>query len=139
MGQLKAERPDALFDITQRIDTGWGKLYVIITEDGDGAPFEVFVKTGASGDLYNTQAEAYGKLASAALRMSDDREGAAEVLADNLIGIRTDRVADDNGDIIYSIPDAIGIALRRHVRGQIEQPVREEDDGGTHPHLDVES
>jgi len=133
MGELKAERPDALHDVTQRIRTGWGKIYVIITEDGDGAPFEVFVNTGASGDVYNTQAEAYGKLASAALRMADDRRATAEVLADNLIGIRTDRVADDNGDTIYSIPDAIGIALRRHVRGRIEQPVREGEDDDRHP------
>lgn len=135
MEELKADRPDALRDVTQRLSTGWGKLYVIITEGEDGAPFEVFVNTGASGDLYNAQAEAIGKTVSTALRMADDRHAAAEELAEQLIGIRTSRAEDDNGDVIYSIPDAIGIALRRHVQDRIEQPVRGEDDG-LHPHME---
>lgn len=138
MAGLKEDRPAVLGEVTQRVETGWGKLYVTVTEDPDGDPFEVFVTTGASGDIYNSQAEAIGKTVSAALRMADDRAAAAEEIAGQLIGIRTSRPAEDNGDTVYSIPDAIGIALRRHVRDRLEQPVRGRDDGGTHPHLDAE-
>lgn len=110
----KRERNPNLPSTTQRIDTGWGKIYVTIAvEDGD--PFEVFVNTGMSGGLFNAQAEAIGKTVSVALRMAEDREAAAAEIAEQLVGIRSDKVAVDNGDDILSVPDAIGIALRRHV------------------------
>ena len=123
----KRERDPELPSTTQRVDTGWGKIYVTIAED-DGDPFEVFVNTGMSGGLFNAQAEAIGKTVSVALRMAEDRGAAAEELADKLIGIRSDKVAMDSGDNILSVPDAIGIALRRHVRGMQGMEVRDVGD-----------
>ena len=128
----KRERDPNLPSTTQRVDTGWGKIYVTIGDE-DGQPFEVFVNTGMSGGLFNAQAEAIGKTVSVALRMAEDREAAAEELADQLVGIRSDKVAMDSGDDILSVPDAIGIALRRHVRGMQGMEVRGEETGGPEP------
>jgi ribonucleoside-diphosphate reductase alpha chain len=123
----KAERPNHLGSTTQRIDTGWGKLYVTVTEDEDGEPFEVFVNTGMSGGLFNAQAEAIGKTVSVALRMTEDRTETAVQLSDQLMGIRTDKIGHDNGDEVLSVPDGIGIALRRHITGSQGLSVREEE------------
>ncbi|MFB6092189.1 MAG: ribonucleotide reductase N-terminal alpha domain-containing protein, partial [Haloquadratum sp.] len=45
----KRPRPDVLYGVTQRIDTGYGKLYVNINEDQNGKPFELFANIGNSG------------------------------------------------------------------------------------------
>ncbi|PSP77510.1 ribonucleoside-diphosphate reductase, partial [Halobacteriales archaeon QS_4_69_225] len=46
----KRPRPDVLRGVTQRIDTGYGKLYVNINEDPEtGRPFELFANIGNSG------------------------------------------------------------------------------------------
>jgi len=43
----KRERPDALQGVSQRIDTGYGKIYVTINEDPEtGQPFELFANIG---------------------------------------------------------------------------------------------
>jgi hypothetical protein len=124
---------DAGPSTSQRIETGWGRVYVHIVDDGDGDPVEVFVNTGQSGGLYHATAETVGKLASAALQRADDRRDAARELEDKLIGVRSDKVAEDNGDTIYSIQDAVGVALRRHRLGACGQPVRNGDDDDVHP------
>jgi ribonucleoside-diphosphate reductase alpha chain len=107
----ESRRPKALPGVTQRISTGWGNVYVTVNEAAEGEPFEVFVTTGRSGGSLNTQAEAIGKLASCALRAGCDPSDVAA----SLEGIRSARVAADNGDTVHSIPDAVGLALRRHL------------------------
>lgn len=114
MTSQKREREDALPSETHRIDTGYGKLYVIVTFDEDGDPFEVFAHMGMSGGNRNTWCEAVGKLMSTALRAGVD---AAEV-ADAVTGIKQDKVKEDNGDTVESIPEAIGIGLLRAAGGE---------------------
>jgi hypothetical protein len=53
------------------------------------------------------------ELATLALRSGAPASG----VSDALLGIRTDRIDVDNGDAVLSIPDAAGIALKRHVEG----------------------
>ena len=113
-------RPEALPGATQRIKTGWGKVYVNINVGPEGEPFEVFVYTGASGGLYNSNAEAIGKLVSNALRCGCD----PWTIVEDLEGIRSGRTQTDNGDDVHSIPDAVGLALRRHLEGRHGRPVR---------------
>jgi ribonucleoside-diphosphate reductase alpha chain len=132
-GDPVADRPDVLPSATQEIDTGWGPVYVTVTEDPAGEPFEVFVVTGASGDIYNAQAEALGKACSTALRAAEDRSAVASELADRLIGIRTDRVSEDSGDDVLSIPDSVGLALRRHLEGAYGAAVKTPEDGNGEP------
>jgi ribonucleoside-diphosphate reductase alpha chain len=113
----KRPRPDVLHGVTQRIDTGYGKLYVNINEDEDGRPFELFANIGNSGGFTASFTEALAKTISTALRSGVD----PEEIADELQGIRSPKVAWDKGEQIQSIPDAIGTAMRRYLDGEIEK------------------
>ena len=114
----KRPRPDVLYGVTQRIDTGYGKVYVNINEDEHGKPFELFANIGNSGGFTASFTEALAKTISTALRSGVD----PEEIADELKGIRSPKVAWDKGEQINSIPDAIGTALRRYLDGEIENP-----------------
>ena len=113
----KRPRPAVLHGVTQRIDTGYGKLYVNINEDPESdRPFELFANIGNSGGFTASFTEALAKTISTALRAGvDPREVASE-----LQGIRSPKVAWDTGEQIQSIPDAIGTAMQRYLDGDIE-------------------
>jgi ribonucleoside-diphosphate reductase alpha chain len=122
--------------VTQRIETGYGKLYVNINEDERGQPFELFATIGNSGGFTNSFTEALAKTVSTALRSGVD----PGEIADELQGIRSPKVAWDKGEQIQSIPDAVGTAMRRYLEGDIDRAypqqrtlkeTAEEDDGET--------
>ncbi|MFC7019625.1 MULTISPECIES: LAGLIDADG family homing endonuclease [Haloarcula] len=114
----KQSRPDVLHGVTQRIDTGYGKLYVNINEDPTAdRPFELFANIGNSGGFTASFTEALAKTISTALRSGVD----PEEIADELQGIRSPKVAWDKGEQIQSIPDAIGTALRRYLDGDVDK------------------
>ena len=113
----KRPRPGVLYGLTQRIDTGYGKLYVNINEDDQGRPFELFANIGNSGGFTASFTEALAKIVSTALRSGvDPREIAGE-----LKGIRSPKIAWDRGGQIQSIPDAIGTAMKRYLDGEIHK------------------
>jgi ribonucleoside-diphosphate reductase alpha chain len=114
----KRPRPDVLHGVTQRIDTGYGKLYVNINEDDDGRPFELFANIGNSGGFTASFTEALAKTISTALRSGVD----PSEIASELQGIRSPKVAWDKGEQINSIPDAIGTAMRRYLDDEIDRP-----------------
>jgi len=115
-----ADRPDALTGVSQRIETGYGKLYVTINEDPEtGEPFEVFANIGHSGGFTNSFTEAIGKITSSALRAGVP----PEEIVDELCGTRSPKVAWDKGEQIQSIPDAVGTALRRYLDGDVDRAV----------------
>lgn len=116
----RRDRPDVLASETHRIETGYGKVYVTIGRDEDGDLFEVFVDTGDSGGYTNAWCEAIGKTISNALRAGVD----PETIYDDLQLIRTDQREIDNGDLIYSVPDAIGVAMQRADEGKPATAVR---------------
>lgn len=112
---VERPRPKTLHGINTKIDTGFDAVYVNINLDENGDPFEVFCKTGQSGGLYNSFAEALGKTVSIAIRSGvEPRE-----IADTLTDIRAPKPVYDNGDLIKSIPDAIGTALNRYLDGNL--------------------
>ncbi len=113
----KRPRPDVLYGVTQRIDTGYGKLYVNINEDERGNAFELFANIGNSGGFTASFTEALAKTISTALRSGVD----PEEIASELQGIRSPKVAWDKGEQINSIPDAIGTAMRRYLDGEIDK------------------
>jgi ribonucleoside-diphosphate reductase alpha chain len=113
----KRPRPDVLHGVTQRIDTGYGKLYVNINEDDQGKPFELFANIGNSGGFTASFTEALAKTVSTALRSGVD----PSEIASELQGIRSPKVAWDKGEQINSIPDAIGTAMRRYLDGEIDK------------------
>nr|WP_267622513.1 adenosylcobalamin-dependent ribonucleoside-diphosphate reductase [Halobium salinum] len=114
----KQARPDVLHGVTQRIDTGYGKVYVSINEDENGRPFELFANIGHSGGFTNSFTEALAKVISTALRSGVD----PEEIVDELKGTRSPKVAWDKGEQINSIPDAIGTAMRRYLDDEIDKP-----------------
>jgi ribonucleoside-diphosphate reductase alpha chain len=114
----KKTRPDQLHGVTQRIDTGYGKVYVTINEDpSTGEPFELFANTGHSGGFTNSFTDALAKTISVALRSGVD----PYEIVDKLQGIRSPKVAWDKGEQINSIPDAFGTALRRYLDDEIDR------------------
>ncbi|MFB6084523.1 MAG: adenosylcobalamin-dependent ribonucleoside-diphosphate reductase [Halorientalis sp.] len=114
----KRSRPDALRGVSQRIDTGYGKVYVTINEDPEtGEPFELFANIGHSGGFTNSFTEALAKVISTALRSGVD----PNEIVDELQGTRSPKVAWDKGEQIQSIPDAIGTALRRYLDDEIDK------------------
>ncbi len=116
----KRPRPDVLHGVTQRIDTGYGKLYVNINEDPEtGEPFELFANIGNSGGFTASFTEALAKTISTSLRSGVD----PEEIAGELQGIRSPKVAWDKGEQIQSIPDAIGTAMRRYLDGEIDKGI----------------
>ena len=112
---LKRERPSMLTGVTQRLETGYGKMYVTINEDENGEPFEMFVKIGNSGGFTESFTDALGKVLSTALRSGVD----PTELRDELKGIRSPKVSWDSGEQIRSIPDAVGKALERYLAGDV--------------------
>ncbi|MFA9516312.1 LAGLIDADG family homing endonuclease [Halopenitus sp. H-Gu1] len=112
-------RPDSLNGVTQRVETGYGKLYVTINEDENGGPFELFANIGHSGGYTNSFTEALAKVISTALRSGVD----PVEIVDELQGTRSPKVAWDKGEQIQSIPDAIGTALRRYLDDEIDKGI----------------
>lgn len=66
--RAKRSRPDMLRGTTRRMDTPLGTMYVTITEDDRGQPFEVFITLGKAGGAAMADVEAMGRLISLSLR-----------------------------------------------------------------------
>src|SRR5207249_10996245 len=66
--RAKRSRPDLLKGSTRRVETPLGTMYVTITEDDKGQPFEVFISLGKAGGALMADVEAIGRLISLALR-----------------------------------------------------------------------
>src|SRR3712207_6740297 len=105
----KRSRPDVLRGTTYRVETPLGTMFVNITEDDKGQPFEVFITLGKAGGSAMADAEAVGRLISLALRSGIPL---AEIHK-QLRGISSDRAVGLGPNKVLSAPDAIGIALER--------------------------
>ncbi len=64
--RAKRSRPEALRGTTYRMETPLGTMFVNITEDDKGQPFEVFLSLGKAGGSAMADAEALGRLISMA-------------------------------------------------------------------------
>jgi ribonucleoside-diphosphate reductase alpha chain len=110
--RAKRARPDTLRGITTRIETPLGTMFLNITEDEKGQPFEVFINLGKAGGAAMADAEAIGRLISLALRSGIPiRE-----IHRQLRGIASDKAIGLGPNKVLSVPDAIGIALEKWMR-----------------------
>ncbi len=105
--RAKRARPDRLRGTTIRKETPLGTMFVNITEDDRGQPFEVFVTLGKAGGSAMADSEAMGRLISLALRSGIPMMEVHKQLR----GISSDRAVGLGPSKVLSVPDAIGIAL----------------------------
>ena len=116
----KRSRPEVLRGTTRRVDTPLGTLYVTITEDDKGQPFEVFMTLGKAGGALMADVESLGRLISLALRSGIP----IKEIYRQLRGISSDRVIGLGPNKILSVPDAVGIAIERWM--QEKQGIQQE-------------
>src|SRR5436309_2936080 len=129
-------RPDVITGRTQKILTGYGALYVTVNEDEKGL-FEVFAQIGRGGGYTASFTEGIARLVSLCLRSGVP----VDEIIDQLEGIRSPRIAIDHGERVYSIPDAIAKAIKRHIGMQktgIQPPVETYDELGGAVETDIE-
>jgi ribonucleoside-diphosphate reductase alpha chain len=105
--RAKRARPDKLRSTSMRKETPLGTMFVHISEDDRGQPFDVFLNLGKAGGSAMADAEAMGRLISLALRsgiplMEIHRQ---------LRGISSDRAVGLGPNKVMSVPDAVGLAL----------------------------
>ncbi|WP_337171571.1 vitamin B12-dependent ribonucleotide reductase [Gemmatimonas aurantiaca] len=108
----KRARPDVMRGTTIRKETPLGTMFVNITEDEKGQPFEVFLSLGKAGGSAMADAEAIGRLVSLALRSGIS----VQEIHRQLRGISSDRAVGLGPNKVLSMPDAIGIALETWLR-----------------------
>ncbi|MBK8004492.1 MAG: vitamin B12-dependent ribonucleotide reductase [Gemmatimonadetes bacterium] len=116
----KRSRPETLRGTTRRIETPLGTLYVTITEDEKGQPFEVFMSLGKAGGAIMADVEAMGRLISLALRSGIPMKE----LHRQIRGISSDRAIGLGPNKVLSVPDAVGIAIERWM--QDKQGIQQE-------------
>jgi len=118
--RAKRSRPDLLKGSTRRIESPLGTMYVTITEDDKGQPFEVFMSLGKAGGALMADVEAIGRLISLALRSGVP----LPEIYRQLRGISSDRAVGLGPNKVMSVPDAIGIAIEKWM--QEKQGVQQE-------------
>jgi ribonucleoside-diphosphate reductase alpha chain len=122
----RPSRPQLLSGETQRMDTGCGKLFVIMNDDELG-PREVFANMGKAGGCASSNTEALGRLISLALK----KGASAGEIVEQLKGIRCHVPYGLGANATLSCADAIGKALeRRYVVGAAAAAA-----GGSQPQL----
>ncbi len=102
------ERPETLDGFTTKVATGYGNLYVTVTEY-EGRPFEVFATIGKSGRSTTAKTEAIGRLVSLALRSGVH----VEKIVEQLKGIGGEHPVFQKDGLVLSVPDGISRVLEK--------------------------
>jgi ribonucleoside-diphosphate reductase alpha chain len=126
--RAKRSRPDLLKGSTRRVESPLGTMYVTITEDDKGQPFEVFMSLGKAGGALMADVEAVGRLISLALRSGIP----LKEIYRQLRGISSDRAVGLGPSKVLSVPDAIGIAIEKWMleKQGVQQDLLGEGGGG---------
>lgn len=101
-------RPAELRSRTTRVPRHGGHLFITVTYDVAGQPFEVFTTVGKAGSEERANAEAVSRLVSLWLRAG----GTVDAVVKQLAGIRGEVGAWHDGSYVGSTGDAIAQVLR---------------------------
>lgn len=107
-------RPDQTQGLTERVNTGCGKLYVTVNWDDVGF-CEVFAQMGKAGGCAYSQIEATSRLISLALRSGVK----VEAIIRQLVGIRCPSPVWRNGEQVVSCSDAIAKVLNNRAQTNV--------------------
>ena len=114
--KVPRQRPVSVMGVTDRVRTGQGTMFVNITFDDEGHPFEVFATLGKSGSTAQAYLEAIARLASLGLRSGIE----PGQIIDQLKGITSDP-AWDGGTLVRSPADAVALVMSRHLSVEIKE------------------
>lgn len=106
-------RPKVVSGRTYRMKTEMGNLYVTINADEKGM-VEVFANLGKSGSSAMAFTEAIGRLISLALRSGVKPTAVIDELS-LIRGLRP--VVQEDGKVVFSVPDAIAKAMEEYLKG----------------------
>lgn len=110
-GIIPRKRPEVMQGTTYKINTAYGNMYITINNDEKGHPYEIFTTLGKTGGFFSAKTEAISRLISLSLRSGV----AIEEIIDQLKGIRGPNPIWNEGQMVFSIPDALANVLSRHI------------------------
>jgi ribonucleoside-diphosphate reductase alpha chain len=105
------KRPKITHGFTEKVQTGCGNMYVQVNHDDQGL-CEVFGTLGKAGGCASGQLEGMCRMISLALRC----DVSLEVIVEQLQGIRCPSPVFDEGNEVWSCPDAISKVLKKEVK-----------------------
>jgi len=112
-------RPRAAEGITYRMPTPLGTMFLTVTRNGGGQPFEVFMQVGKAGSDTAAVTEALGRLISLALRIPSPLSPVERLneVVDQLSGIGGGRQLGFGRNRVRSLPDAVAQTLAEFLGG----------------------
>ena len=115
-------RPRSLPSTTTKLSTEMGNLYVTVSTDEDGAPFEVFGVLGKGGSFQHGVAELACRLISLHLRRGTPLEeviGQCQGIAE--MQPFFNRMPDSRSVAVLGLGDGIAHILKAHLRAREER------------------
>ncbi len=116
------DRPRTLPSTTTRLQTEMGNLFVTVSTDQDGEPFEVFGALGKGGSFQHGVTELACRLISLHLR----RGTPVEEIVDQIQGIQEmapfwNNLGDGRSVPIHGLGDGIAHILKDHLKAREER------------------
>ena len=121
MATTTRPRPRSLPNTTTKLSTEMGNLYITVSTDEDGEPFEVFGWLGKGGSFQHGVTELACRLISLHLR----RGTPVEEIIDQCRGIQEmqpffNRLPDGGSMAVLGIGDGIAHVLKQHLKAREE-------------------
>ncbi len=122
MSATTRQRPRSLPSTTTKLQTEMGSLFVTVSTDEDGKPFEVFGFLGKGGSFQHGVTELACRLISLHLR----RGTPVEEIVDQIQGIQEmapfwNNLGDGRSVPIHGLGDGIAHILRGHLKARVER------------------
>ena len=123
------DRPRSLPSTTTKLQTEMGSLFVTVSTDEDGEPFEVFGALGKGGSFQNGVTELACRLISLHLR----RDTPLPEIIDQIAGIQEmqpfwNQLEDGRSVPVLGLGDGIAHILKAHLRAREEREAEQEAD-----------